>query len=246
MTHEFHLHLDMVDSTNNYAATQLLTKSLPEGTIISAHCQSAGKGQSGAFWESAPGMNLTFSVVLYPHFLPPQDQFLLSMTLSLAVADYLSTHTKDVAIKWPNDLYCGHEKIAGILIETAITGGRLIHAIAGIGLNVNQTAFVSDAPNPISLRRLTGRTYDLEVELDALRAKILDWYDLLKAGDFNSIRSAYAKRLYRKGMWAGYRADGADFEALLLGTDEYGQLMLETSTGEIRHFQVKEVVFRKD
>ena len=115
------VHLDIVDSTNNYAAKELLTKSLNEGTLFVATCQQAGRGTGLASLESADGLNLTFTVVLYPSGVALSQQFSLSQTISLGVSDFLFRFVSDVSVKWPNDIYVNDKKIAGILIETAIT-----------------------------------------------------------------------------------------------------------------------------
>lgn len=237
------IRLDLVDSTNNYAATELLTKSLTEGTVVIADCQSAGRGQEGASWESAPGQNLTFSVVLYPVRLPVVRQFCLSKAISLGVADFLSGMVPHVSVKWPNDIYAGDKKIAGILIETAVSGGKFSRSIVGIGLNVNQEAFLSGAPNPVSLKNLTGKEYDLKEALDGLCRSLDVRYKQLLRGGWAGIDADYERSLYRFRQWAYYRADGVPFEGRITGIDPTGCLEMETREGSIRRFQFKEVVF---
>jgi len=104
------------DSTNNYAANQLLTKRLPEGVVFIADSQIVGRGQASSSWESEPNKNLTFSILLYPDFLAISRQFELSKAISLGVADFLNDQTQRVSIKWPNDIYLENRKVAGILI----------------------------------------------------------------------------------------------------------------------------------
>jgi len=238
------IHLDTVDSTNNYAAKELLTKSLKEGTIFVAACQQSGRGQGNSSWESSKGLNLTFSMVLYPRRVEIVRQFALSKAVSLGVIDFLSPLTKDVSIKWPNDIYAGDRKIAGILIETTISSGQISRAIIGIGLNINQEEFLSDAPNPVSLKNLTGIHYDLPEILDQLCIKLDQRYHLLIGGNQAGIDDDYEKQLYRCGEWASYSAAGEDFEGFLTGTDFDGSLLIRTRNGEVRRFQFKEVQFR--
>jgi len=110
-------YFDMVDSTNNYASLIAGKSGIPEGTLVWAGFQSAGRGQAGNRWESEAGKNLTFSLILYPHFLPPEMQFLLSEAVSLGITDFLTLYIPNPLIKWPNDIYAENRKIGGILIE---------------------------------------------------------------------------------------------------------------------------------
>jgi BirA family biotin operon repressor/biotin-[acetyl-CoA-carboxylase] ligase len=237
------VHLDSVDSTNNYAAKALLTKSLNEGTVFVAACQEAGRGQANSSWESDAGLNLTFSIVLYPAQVEIARQFSLSQAISLGVADFLDQFVGGVAIKWPNDIYVSDKKIAGILIETAISGGKFSNAIVGIGLNVNQEKFVSDAPNPVSLRNLTGENYDLTRMLNLLCYALDKRYHSLITGNQNSIRSDYEQLLFKKGIWARYKDEVSDFDGMIAGVELDGKLVIETRSGNTRGYYFKEVAF---
>jgi len=238
------IHLDQVDSTNNYAARQLLTKSLNEGTVFVADCQHSGRGQGASQWESADGRNLTFSIVLYPVRIELIRQFSISQAISLGIADYLSTEVDGVSVKWPNDIYVKDNKIAGILIETAISGGKFTRAIVGIGLNVNQEKFISDAPNPVSLKNLTGKNYDLMELLAGLCAKIDKRYQSLIRFGQDALHREYADLLYRKGRWAGFEAENRCFEGKITDVECDGKLLIETREGEVKGFYFKEVGFR--
>ena len=247
--------LDSVDSTNNYAAKELLTKSLNEGTVFIAACQESGRGTGQASWESAPGLNLTFSIVLYPKQVEISRQFYISKAISLGVADFLAKYIGGVFIKWPNDIYVDDKKIAGILIETAISGGKFTRAIVGIGLNINQLAFVSDAPNPVSLKNLTGETYELSLMLNELCACLDKRYRILLSCDFPILDHDYDTLLYLKGVWTNFRELNSDlreensvlkeensvFEGKILGIEGDGRLKIETRQGEVRGFYFKEV-----
>ena len=239
------VNLDTVDSTNNYAAKELLTKSLNEGTLFMAACQQSGRGQGSSAWESEWGLNLTFSIVLYPRRLALASQFLLSKAIALGVADFLTDLTSDVTVKWPNDIYVGDKKIAGILIETAVSAGKFSHAIIGIGLNVNQGTFVSDAPNPVSLKNLTGENYDLQEVLSQLCHKLDRRYFQLIGRDTNTINSDYEKSLYRRMVWAKFERDSIIFDGMITGVDSDGSLLITDNKGESVGFQFKEVTFIK-
>ena len=237
------IHLDTIDSTNNYAAKELLTKSLKEGTLFVAACQQMGRGQGGSSWESGHGLNLTFSIVLYPQQIAVARQFYLSMAISLGVADFLSGYLSGVSVKWPNDIYVNNKKIAGILIETAISGGKFSRAIIGIGLNVNQEQFDSDAPNPVSMKNVTSIAYDLHFLLPELCGALDKRYVQLLHGGYDAMIEDYHKQLYRRGVWAKYNAAGEEFEGMITAVHPDGQLQIETRNGQERGFYFKEVAF---
>ena len=235
--------LTEIDSTNNYAAKQLLTNRLPEGAVFVTDCQTVGRGQVNNYWESEPGQNLTFSFVCYPEYLRIDRQFEISKAVSLGVKNFLSRYVAGVSIKWPNDIYIGDKKVAGILIENAIRNGKLSNCIVGIGLNINQLAFVSDAPNPISLRQATGVCYDLQEMLALLLAEIDQWYQLLKHGNQMAIDEAYTDSLYRLSQRANYKDEQGPFTGRISGVDAIGRLCIETESGKSMIFHFKEVAF---
>ncbi len=238
------IRIAQTSSTNNYAANQLLTKRLTDGIVFVADSQIDGRGQALSKWESESGKNLTFSIVLFPEFLEISSQFELSKAISLGVADYLASQTNEVAIKWPNDIYLGDCKVAGILIENSVRIRTISSCIVGIGLNVNQQVFTSDAPNPISLSQVTGKIYDLEDFLAELCLKIDGRYQQLHRGDFQKIDADYNNRLYRREIWSKYSDEDGDFDGKLLGVDHTGQLRIETRSGKVNNYQFKEVAFR--
>ena len=254
-----YLQFDELSSTNDYAGELLVSaglsaghgyaKSKPaEGTVVRADSQSAGRGQFGSRWESAAGKNLTFSVILYPSWLEIGAQFSLSMAVALAVHDAIgSLHNNDlpIRIKWPNDLYIGGRKTAGILIQNALSAGSIQSSIVGIGLNVNQLAFDPSLPNPTSLASSFGREFDLNQVADTLFECLERRYLQLKAGQSVPIRQAYESLLYRRGLETGFTdtATGTDFTGIILGVTDAGQLRVLTEQGE-RMFGVKEILYR--
>lgn len=186
-------------STNTYAASLLRDNELTEGTVIHTNHQSSGRGQGGNKWESEDGKNLLISIVLFPSMIIPAEQFFLSMAISLGICDFLDKYTSSVSIKWPNDIYVNNDKIAGILIENSIMGNIIEHTIAGIGINLNQTKFLSDAPNPVSLSNLTGKEYDVSECLWQLVTDLDKRYKSLLSGETARIKAEYFSKLYRKG-----------------------------------------------
>jgi BirA family transcriptional regulator, biotin operon repressor / biotin---[acetyl-CoA-carboxylase] ligase len=235
--------LDGVDSTNNYATNHLAKEGWEEGTVVVADFQMKGKGQYLNSWESEKGKNLLISIVLYPRFIPIQYQFEVSKVIALGVYEVVSLFVEKVSIKWPNDIYVADKKIAGILIENAIMGSELSYSVAGIGLNVNQHKFLSDAPNPVSLSQLKGIEFDREEILSLLIQSIQKWHEMLKIKKFSEIDTAYLNVLYRLGVEAKFKDDSGIFTGTIVGVDPIGQLMIEKSSGVVRAYHFKEVAF---
>mgnify|MGYP003526946868 CR=1 FL=1 len=135
----------------------ILCEAVAEGTVVSTSFQTKGRGQLTNVWEAEEGKNILCSILLRPTALPIKSQFLISQAISVAIVDVLNTFAEDFSIKWPNDIYYKEEKIAGILIENTLSSKGIDSCIIGLGLNVNQQSFKSDAPNPISLHNIIGR-----------------------------------------------------------------------------------------
>jgi BirA family biotin operon repressor/biotin-[acetyl-CoA-carboxylase] ligase len=237
------LFFENLPSTNAHAAYLLKRENLKEGTIVYTNYQSAGKGYSGNRWESEDGKNLLISIILFPSFLKPSDQFLISMTLSLGICDFLSRFIPGCSVKWPNDIYINNDKIAGILIENAIIADKIEYSIAGIGLNINQEKFTGGAPNPVSLKQLSAKAYDLTATL-VLLAKDLDKrYKQMIAGDYLRIRHEYESKIFRVNEWSGFRDSNETFTGRILATGDYGRLKIEKKDGKIMEYSFKEVEF---
>lgn len=233
--------LKEVDSTNLYA--NKLPAETEEGTVVLAEFQAKGRGQGSNFWESSEGKNLTFSIILKPSFIKVYEQFYLSKIISLAVSDFISLYTQNVSVKWPNDIYIGDKKVAGILIENAIERDFIKTSIIGLGININQEAFMSEAPNPVSIKQQTGDDYDLSEMLDVF-LNIFDYrYEMLKEQDFTTIDENYTDILYRKGISAVFYAEGERFTGIINGVEETGELLITDNSGKTRKFLHKEVEF---
>lgn len=240
-----HFRLPELRSTNRYAL-DLLSKSKPaEGTVISAVTQTEGKGQSDNTWDSEPKKNVTMSVILYPTFLHPREQFRLNQAISLAIWDAVHDLTGDKAsIKWPNDIYVGNRKICGLLIQNSITSQKIQTCVAGIGLNVNQSGFPEKLLNPTSVKNELGREVDLNKVFELLFTKMSQYYLQLRTRNFDLLNRAYYKRLYRFEEVAFYEntQDQTVFSGKIIGTTPQGKLKIETNSGE-RIFDLKEVKF---
>jgi BirA family biotin operon repressor/biotin-[acetyl-CoA-carboxylase] ligase len=230
-------------STNTHAADLLKKNNLQEGTIIYTNYQTEGRGYSGNKWESEDGKNLLISIVLFPSFINPEDQFNISMTISLGICDFLIRNIPDCSIKWPNDIYVNNDKIAGILIESSVLSNKIEFTIAGIGLNINQEKFKSTTPNPVSLSLLTGKSYDLPACINQLVTDLDKRYKQLIAGNSVQIKKEYVSKLYRLKEWCKFKDIKGIFTGRILTVGEYGRLKIENRNGEIREFSFKEIEF---
>ncbi len=240
------LYFEEIPSTNDLARQWIVSgdhfppsnNRPPEGAVVRAASQSAGRGQFGSTWESTAGQNLTFSVIYYPVWLAPERQFDLSRAVALACM--LEDHWQ---IKWPNDIYIGGKKAGGILIENQLQGGRIVASILGIGLNVNQTNFPASLPNASSMALAAGRTFDLESVFDRLLEQLEQRYLDLRAGRTASLRADYLQRLFRLNQPADFLLpDGTRLHGCIRDVADDGRLLLETATGTAS-FAVKEIAF---
>jgi BirA family transcriptional regulator, biotin operon repressor / biotin---[acetyl-CoA-carboxylase] ligase len=236
--------LPKTGSTNTYAIS-LLSKERPEeGCVVITENQTQGKGTDTNTWESEKGKNLTFSLILYPEFKADQ-QFVLNKAISLGICDFLRAELpqSEITIKWPNDIYIGDKKVCGTLIQNSVIGNRLDYVVVGIGLNVNQTIFTSDAPNPVSLKMISGRDYNLDELFQKLLNSIFEKYAQVKPETSQKIENDYLKKLYRLMEWHEFILKGNKTLARITDTNSYGQLELETENGQVFTCDLKEVKF---
>ena len=234
------LYIKQTHSTNTLLREMLREKPLPEGFVVQTDFQTAGKGQVGNSWESEAGRNLLFSLVLYPQQLAVDNQFLLSQLVSLGIKKALDEYTEHITVKWPNDIYWNDKKLVGILIENSLQGNKIKSAVIGIGLNVNQKEFISNAPNPVSLLQITGKRQNRKLLLTKICQNILELYKELNS---KKIRANYTAALYRKDGFHAFNANDETFNARIIQVHPDGKLELETESGETRYFYFKEVKF---
>ena len=231
------IHIDETDSTNRWLKD--FTPPLSAGEYVAvADYQTAGKGCGSNSWESERGKNLTFSMLIHPEGIAANEQFRITEVVSVALCETLESYIYNkVEIKWPNDIYVGDRKICGILIENRLQGPAIKDSIIGIGLNVNQRMFLSDAPNPVSLYQLTGQ----ETDLDALLNGFLAAFERMSVSP--TISQDYRTRLYRKGIAALYEDASGRFRATLTDVLPDGRLLLTDETGHERSYAFKEIKF---
>ena len=238
------IELNEAPSTNSLAM-ELLADKPPEGTVIWAHDQSAGRGQKGNSWDVSPGKNLTFSLIYYPRFLANREIFLLSKMVSVALCDFLQSKlpSEEVKIKWPNDLLVNKQKVAGILIENQFEGSRLKGSIIGIGLNVNQLFFPEALRSKaISMKLISGQEYEIRELLDELLGFLEAAYLRLRAGQRAALDRQYYDRLYGYQEYIPLKVDGEIDDWMIVGVETSGRLGA-TQGQKIRYFDFKEVAF---
>ena len=230
--------LQSVDSTNNYAMARIHDGVAQHGMTWFANSQTAGKGQRDKYWNSENGANIIMSVVISPAPLKPTEIFQLNACITVAVYRFV----KDIAgietkIKWPNDIYWRDRKAAGILIENRIRSGNDFHeskstgiwqwAIAGIGINVNQTSFPADLPNPVSLRQITGKSYEIVALAKQLCESLDHYFKKLINNGFQKILEEYNNSLYHKDEIVLLKKDSRFFKATVKNVTSTGQLLVE-------------------
>lgn len=237
------IRLQKTDSTNNYLHALARPEQLGEGSVVWAEFQTAGRGQIGNSWESAEGENLTFSVVLYPTFLLVNRQFLISQITALSVKQTLDRYVDDITVKWPNDIYWRDRKICGMLIENDLAGQFIYSSILGIGININQKEFKSNAPNPVSLYQIIGKRTDREKFLQEFLERLYANYLLLLQEKEVLIQEAYRQSLYRREGFHLYEDANGRFEAAIEEIEPSGYLHLRLRDNTIRRYEFKEVRF---
>ena len=261
------IRLTDIPSTNDY----LLGLKTDREVVAVTDYQSHGKGMGTNRWESEPGKNLLFSILIHPVWLPIRLQYLLSMTEAVTIAEVLREELtqcpeaqQPLTIKWPNDIYYGDRKISGTRIDVNLKGARLQDVIIGTGININQQSFLSDAPNPISLRQITGRDHDRESLLNRMIERFEQYLCLLRQGveegrqscgeghqsteegtksNIEQIVNLYHQHLYRREGLHPYRDENGDFLAATEYVEPTGILHLRRQDGTPSTYMFKEVTF---
>lgn len=251
--------LPTIDSTNNYAMGQATAGKAEHGTVYFALEQTAGRGQRGKSWLTTPGENIMMSAVIRPQFLKTNQQFLLSAAIALACYDFFKNYAgEETRIKWPNDIYWRDRKAGGILIESRV-GSRepgvgnseagvtdhdprlqtsdWLWAIAGMGININQTQFAPGVLRPVSLKQITGKTYDINALARELCTCLENRYQAIH----NPVRllADYQQALYKKGETVKLKKANSVFETTIEGVTPTGQLI--TRDVFERYFELGEV-----
>lgn len=236
------LFLPECHSTNDKALELIRIGQAGEGSIVICAHQTRGKGQRGNSWESEPGQNLTFSLVLKPGFLDVTEQFFLNMMISNSIRKLLQDYLPDLQVKWPNDLVIPEKgKIGGILIENILSSNSWEFAVVGIGLNINQRRF--GAEKATSLALITGGHFDLQELFKLLISHIEQGFISLKKGKLEVILRDYLQHLFLKDQWAVFKENTNEFEGKISGVSRDGKLQMKLRDGSVRVFSLKEISF---
>ncbi len=247
------IELSEVDSTNTFLRGYHPTRQT-EITLVTTEYQTAGRGQGTNSWEAEAGKNLLFSLQVHPTSLPVEQMFVLSEAIALSIqqaveealtgsARGLQKEDGAVMVKWPNDVYVGDKKVAGILIENELKGQLIGRSILGCGVNVNQSVFTSDAPNPVSLCQLLGHEMERRFLLEAVMAGFTRRYDTILHGQYAEIHEDYLATLYRRTGFHTYQDARGVFLAEIINVEPSGHLILQDKIGHQRRYAFKEVTF---
>lgn len=241
---EYHF-LEETDSTNRWLRQRGGGEA--QAVVCWTDYQSAGRGCGNNSWESERGKNLLFSLLVRPAFLAAKDQFVLSMMMANAVREALTSllPVREVSVKWPNDIYVSDQKICGILIESQLRGSLIAETVLGVGLNVNQARFLSDAPNPVSLLQLLGHEVDRRALLGTIVEAFCAGLERLEGepGYAKDVHQNYLEHVYRREGLHAYCDEHGRFEARLSTVEPDGHLVLCDSDGGVRRYAFKEVSY---
>lgn len=235
--------------------------------VVTADFQTCGRGQRGNHWEAERDKNLLIGMRFVPFGLKASEQFLLSEALSLAVVEALNTVVESLntvteslntvaedlnavagkadafSVKWPNDIYYNDRKVCGMLLEHDLSGGDISQTIAGVGINVNQVRFLSDAPNPVSLFQILGCETDREKILNLLLSHLDARCQQLCNGQREVLHADYMRMLYRRDGLHTYKDCNGVFRAEIVDVGWNGVLHLRDTEGCVRRYSFKEVAF---
>ena len=216
--------LNTVDSTNNYAMGRVHDGLAKHGMMWFANEQTAGKGQRGKTWTTEKGKNIAMSLVLEPGRLEITHQFHLSAAVALACFEFFTAYAgEETKIKWPNDLFWRDRKAGGVLIENKYQGKAWKWAVVGIGININQTRFDKFSVKPVSLKQITGKTFnviDIAKELHALLMK-----NLAELKTAENIMEQYNEHLYKINKEVTLKNAGINFETVIKEVSAEGRLI---------------------
>lgn len=248
------IELDEVTSTNDFLRSYRPVKER-RITLVTAEYQSAGRGSGQNHWESERSKNLLFSLLLHPRYIAAEHLFVLSEVLALAIREGLKDFVQgemgqseinaQFKIKWPNDIYFGDNKICGMLIENDLKGQQLENCVMGIGINVNQTTFLSDAKNPISLAQIIGHEVERRFVLERVMENFTRYYDWAEQGHSTDIHELYLNNLYRKDEKHLFCDEMGDFYGTIIDVEPTGHLIISDAfCNDKRRYAFKEVEYK--
>ncbi|HKJ06078.1 MAG TPA: biotin--[acetyl-CoA-carboxylase] ligase [Flavobacteriaceae bacterium] len=237
--------LSAIDSTNLYLKKMASEKDCENYTVVQADYQLEGRGQMGTVWNAKQGKNLTFSILLFFEKFKVEDQFYLSMAVSLGIIEVLQPLvSQKLQVKWPNDILAEGNKLAGILIENILGSNSIKKSVIGIGLNVNQTKFPSNIPKVTSLKKLTNKNFNIDNLLEKIIFSIKQKVILVEKQEYKSLRKMYLQQLYKYQVPAMFcDKNNTPFMGKIIGVNHVGQLVVEDDKENARTFNLKEIKF---
>ncbi len=230
-----------IDSTNGHLM-KLADQGFPEGTVVVADEQFAGRGRFGRRWESEPLSNLLFSLLLRPVFLERDEIFILTFSAAVAVAEALEevAHVKP-ELKWPNDVLIGGKKICGTLLETNFENDTLRYVVLGIGLNVNQKVFPPELnTKATSIAAVKGKEFDRDEILSAILNRFGKIYDSLRQRNFYEIMKRWREKTAMIGRNVRVDMAGRIFDGICDDVTDYGAIVIKTVEG-LKEFTAGEI-----
>lgn len=241
------IELSSIDSTNIYAISQIMEDKAVSGSCYRADFQTHGKGQQGKVWDSEKGENLLCSYVLSLSSLKKAKeldetgslnaQFGLSVAVSLAVSDFFNALAgEETKIKWPNDLYWRDRKAGGILIENKIRGSAWTWSIIGIGININQTQFNTAQGKPVSLKQITGKSFEINNLVHELSNSLTNRVNEWLLCGFEKMLAEYNERLFMKGQEVKFKTNQVQFSAKVVGVNKEGKLIVNKGIEQSYNF----------
>ncbi|MBN2486924.1 MAG: biotin--[acetyl-CoA-carboxylase] ligase [Bacteroidales bacterium] len=236
------IELENCESTNNLARQLKTEGKIADRTAIMSGFQSKGRGQGTNSWHSSANENLLCTLYIKTG-LPVDRHFFLTIMVSLALSDTLKEIEIDSKIKWPNDIYAGNLKLAGILIENSLIGPTIADTIIGIGLNVNEKEFPRWLPNPVSIYQLTQKRFNVQLLLEKLTAHINNRFSELKNGHEEELFGSYTQKLFKLNTWSLFEAEGQAFNGQIHGVLPDGKLIVECQDGQLKKFLFGEVKY---
>ncbi len=234
------IELSEIDSTNNYAM-RLIDEGMAEhGMVVRADFQTKGKGQLANLWLAEESKNLLISAIIDTREFAIEKQFFLNAATCLSVAEMLMTNYNipHVSIKWPNDIYAGDKKIAGILIENSLRGSQWTNAVVGIGLNVNQAVF-SDLNRATSMFNQTQEKQKVKSVLKNL-LKILNKHFLKIGNNEDALFEAFNQNLYKVNKEIAFTKKNELYKGIVKGVNAFGELEVEVA-GKLKRYRHKEI-----
>lgn len=228
------IQFESIGSTNDYAI-ELLSKSNPtDGTVITASFQTNGHGQFDRKWESNQGENLLLSLILYPQFIPTDQQFILSMVTVVSIIEYLRAKNIPAKVKWPNDIYVDNNKIAGILIKNSVVGSKINSSVIGIGLNINQKEFESNV-HSTSLSLETSSDFDVNTCLTDFCLIFEKIYNDQKSENKMTLYSTFEQLIYGLNEKITLQKNQSETNMIIKGIDGYGRLKLVDNQNQVSY-----------